>query len=128
MGQLFGPLAAEFPVAGNGAPRPGGFTLFPDLGDFSRSVLDERVDANDRRDAGTLYDSNMMQQIGASLLDPLDVYLRVFLRQRLARNRHGRAAVAFQDADRGHDDGRIGLEPAVMTLQGPEFLDTDVGG
>lgn len=82
----------------------------------------EAVDADDPPDAGQLDGVEVVNQVGEFLLHKADVFLRVLLLERAARNDGRTTSVHLEGVDGCGEDGYVGSEAAVAALHISEFL------
>mmetsp|Transcript_14930 Transcript_14930/g.38363 ORF Transcript_14930/g.38363 Transcript_14930/m.38363 type:complete len:613 (+) Transcript_14930:23-1861(+) len=85
------------------------------------------VDGHHNRDAKLLGVGDVAQDVAAARLHQLHVLVGVLMRQRRAGRDLGAAAVALERPHGGHDDDRVGLQPAHAALDVHELLHADVG-
>jgi len=127
IGKLERAVAAQFPMLGFGAPRPGC------LGDPAHhpallvGVGVEAVDADHRVDPGLADDIDQVHHVLATLLDQPDVLLGIGVIQGLARNHLRSAAVHLQGTDGGGKHGDVRLQAGVAAFHVPELLEADIG-
>ena len=127
LGQLNRPVAALEPVFGEGGQGAGLLGEATDHSDLAGGIRVEAVDADHRADPRLAHGLDVGNQVGAALLDQLQVLIDVGVIQRYARADLGAAAVHLERAYGGHDHDGVGRDAGETAFQVPELLEADVG-